>query len=71
MTTAQSRQDTVIDRLVFGIAKFRSDERGVTAIEYALLASLIAMVIVLSVGNVGVALKDLWGSVAAAVDAAM
>lgn len=35
------------------IIKFLPDEDGVTSIEYALIASLIAIVIVLSVTNVG------------------
>ncbi len=40
------------------------DTEGVTSIEYALLASLIAMVILSTVIALGAALGDLWGWVA-------
>ena len=43
---------------------FAEDERGVTAIEYALIASLIATAIVQAVASTGTSLNDLWGRVA-------
>lgn len=39
--------------LYAGIQRFIRDEEGVTAIEYALIASLIAVVIILAVSTVG------------------
>lgn len=44
-------------------SQLHEDESAVTAIEYALLASLIAVVIVVSVGIVGVNLNTLFTSV--------
>lgn len=46
------------------------EETGVTAIEYALLAALIAMVIVVSVTAAGSSLLGLWTTVSDAVTAA-
>lgn len=40
-------------RLCSGIQRFMQDEGGTTSIEYGLLGSLIAVVIVLSVNSVG------------------
>jgi pilus assembly protein Flp/PilA len=40
-------------------------EEGVTAIEYALIAGLIAVVIAVAVGSVGTALQGLFNRVAA------
>ena len=39
--------------LYLGIMRFLNDERGVTAIEYALIAALIAVVIITIVTNTG------------------
>jgi len=46
------------------IAALAWTEEGVTSIEYALIASLIAIVIVGSVTNVGTAVMDLFDMVA-------
>lgn len=43
---------------------FARDEAGVTSIEYALIGSLIAVVIVVSVTNVGSAVSGLYQRVA-------
>jgi len=40
-------------KLYLGIQRFIRDEEGVTAIEYALIASLIAVVIIVAVRTVG------------------
>ncbi|WP_407278911.1 Flp family type IVb pilin [Aromatoleum evansii] len=53
------------------LSAFWSDQEGVTAIEYALLAALILAVIVVSVGLVGTNLQALYDDVAAKVAAAM
>ena len=46
------------------------DESGVTAIEYALIASLIAVAIVMSVSALGLNLKDLYEMVSDKVQCA-
>lgn len=46
-------------------------QRGVTSIEYALMAALIALAIIVGAGSVGTALGLTWGDVAAKVAAAM
>lgn len=50
---------------------FSRDESGVTSIEYALVAALIAMVIVATVTNVGAAVLGLYQFVANEVAAAV
>lgn len=47
------------------IVKFLRDERGATAIEYALIASLIGLVIITAVGAVGSSLTGVFVDVAA------
>lgn len=44
--------------LYLGIQRFMNDEEGVTAIEYALIASLIAVVIIIAVTSTGSAVKN-------------
>lgn len=46
------------------------DEAGVTAIEYALIGTLIAMAIVTTVATLGLNLKDLYAMVVAKVQEA-
>lgn len=46
---------------------FWADEHGATAIEYGLLASLIAVAIVASAGDVGQALVDKFTAIATAL----
>jgi pilus assembly protein Flp/PilA len=46
-------EETMIDRL----KKFLANDSGATAIEYALIASLVALVIIASVTSVGSKLK--------------
>ena len=43
---------------------FMSDGSGVTAIEYGLIAALIAMVVIAAVGILGTDLRDVFSSVA-------
>jgi pilus assembly protein Flp/PilA len=47
------------------IRRFLSDQRGATAIEYALIASLIGMAIIAAVIPIGVALSGTFNTVAA------
>jgi pilus assembly protein Flp/PilA len=46
------------------IKKFLADESGVTAIEYGLIASLIAVVIIAAVTAVGTGLQNTFNNVA-------
>ena len=45
------------------VSRFVSDESGVTAIEYGLIAALIAVVIILAVTSVGTKLSSTFSSV--------
>ncbi|NRT55859.1 Flp family type IVb pilin [Sphaerotilus uruguayifluvii] len=49
------------------IRNFLRDEEGVTAIEYGLIAALIAVVIIGAVTNLGTQLKVLFNSVVTAI----
>ncbi|MGT2507700.1 Flp family type IVb pilin [Cupriavidus basilensis] len=55
-----------MQNLTSPLKSFRQDEDGVTSIEYALIAVLIAMVIILSVTSVGTTLRTIFTNVAAA-----
>lgn len=48
--------------------KLRSDERGVTALEYGLIAALIGGVIVAGMGLVGTSLNGVFTNIQTAVD---
>ena len=47
--------------------RFSRDEEGVTAIEYGLIAALIAIVIIAGVAAVGVSLNALFATVSASL----
>lgn len=49
------------------IKNFIADEEGVTAIEYALMAALIAVAIITAVSGVGTALITKFGEIATAL----
>ncbi len=49
------------------ISRFVSDESGVTAIEYGLIASLIAVVIITAVGLVGTNLSATFNTIAGSI----
>lgn len=50
------------------VATFARDERGATAIEYALIASLIAVVIIGAVTSLGTSVGNLFNTTANAVN---
>jgi pilus assembly protein Flp/PilA len=50
-----------------GMLAFARAEEGVTAIEYALIAALIALVIVAAVTSLGQTVRDLFNRVAASM----
>ena len=49
------------------LRRFLTDERGATAIEYGLIAALIAVVIVTAVTTIGTKLKTSFGNVGNAI----
>lgn len=51
------------------LVQFLRDEEGATAVEYGLIAALIAVVIMLSVSNVGKQLKTVFDSILAQLQA--
>lgn len=52
------------------IKKFLADESGVTAIEYGLIAALIAVAIIVAVTGVGSALNGIFNKVATTLNGA-
>lgn len=50
------------------VNRFIKDESGATAIEYGLIAALIAVAIIVAVGTVGTKLGDLFGTVSTKLD---
>ena len=50
------------------IARFVKDESGATAIEYGLIAALIALAIMVGAGSLGNALNSKLGAIATAVN---
>ena len=56
-----------MEKLVSVIGQFLRDEEGVTAIEYGLIAALIAVVIIVAVALIGTRLNCQFGRVATAL----
>ena len=56
-----------MNKLVDAVTAFVKDEEGVTAIEYGLIAGLIAVVIIAAVTSVGTALNNIFTKVANAL----
>ena len=52
------------------LTKFRRDEEGATAIEYGLIAALIAIALITALNTLGGSLSDKFGEVSTAVDEA-
>ena len=52
------------------LARFITDESGVTAIEYGLIAALISVVIIVAVTAVGTQLNDVFTKISVALGAA-
>jgi pilus assembly protein Flp/PilA len=57
-----------MEKLKEGIARFMRDEEGVTAIEYGLIAALIAVVIIASVELVGTNLQGVFDTIASSLN---
>jgi pilus assembly protein Flp/PilA len=60
------RRNTM-NKLIQSAKQFMSNEEGVTAIEYGLIAFLIAVTIILAVTNVGTALQGIFTQIANAL----
>lgn len=58
---APAQPETIVRALMTSVIR---DTRGATAIEYALIAGLIAVVIAVAVGTLGTDVKGLFNSVA-------
>ena len=56
-----------MEKFVLATRRFMRDEEGVTAIEYGLIAALIAVAIIVSVDAVGDALNALFQEIAASL----
>jgi pilus assembly protein Flp/PilA len=61
---ARSHGEAVMKAL---LARFAKDESGATAIEYAIIAGGLSIVIVVAVGSIGTTLNSTFTTVAAAV----
>jgi pilus assembly protein Flp/PilA len=53
-----------VKKLILGVQRFLKDEEGVTAIEYGLIAALIAVVIIGAVTTVGTNLSGVFNTIA-------
>lgn len=53
-----------MEKFVLATRRFMRDEEGVTAIEYGLIASLIAVAIIIAAGLVGTNLSNLFNDIA-------
>jgi pilus assembly protein Flp/PilA len=58
------KEDIMKNQLFAGIQRFIRDEEGATAVEYGLMAALIAVIIAVAVGSVGTQLKTVFEDVA-------
>ena len=50
-------------RVKQGLAQLRQEQHGATSVEYAFLASLIALVIIVAVEAIGISLSEVFESV--------
>ncbi len=53
-----------MNKIAQGMKQFLNDEEGVTAIEYGLIAALIAVAIVIAVQGVGTGLNNIFNYIA-------
>ena len=57
-------EEFTMNNLILGLKRFINDEQGVTAIEYGLIAALIAVTIIVAAALVGTRLTCLFNRVA-------
>ena len=60
-----------MDKFVLATRRFLQDEEGVTAIEYGLIAALIAVAIIVTVTAVGTNLQGVFTAISTALTAAI
>lgn len=60
-----------MSKLIKQASRFVRDEDGVTAIEYGLIAALIAVGIILALSTIGKDLKTVFSTIAADLDSAV
>ena len=53
--------------MIFSLSRFWNDENAATAIEYALIASLVALAVIAALNNVAIRLKIVFSEVATAL----
>ena len=58
-------------KLIKSLRQFMRDDEGVTAMEYGLIAALVAVVIIVPVTNVGTNLALVFGRISTALAAAL
>jgi pilus assembly protein Flp/PilA len=56
-----------MNKVYFAVRRFWAEEKGVTAIEYGLIAALIAVVIIAAVTLVGTDLRTIFQSIVTAI----
>ncbi|CAE6494212.1 Flp/Fap pilin component [Nitrosomonas nitrosa] len=61
----------MMDKLVQSVKNFMREEEGVTAIEYALIAALIAVAIIATVRTVGTDLNTVFTAISTALTGAL
>jgi pilus assembly protein Flp/PilA len=66
----RSRRNTMFNAIE-QVRRFVRDEEGVTAIEYGLIAALIAVGIILALSTIGKDLKTVFSTIAADLDSAV
>ena len=67
----QDRKEGGMPAIRTTFRRLRSDKRGATAIEYALIAALIAMALLASITSLGGSANGMWGRTANEIGNAM
>ena len=60
-------KENIISNLIQGVTRFLRDEEGATAIEYGLIAALIAVVIILAVTGMGKSVANVFTEICGAI----
>ncbi|HET6234540.1 MAG TPA: Flp family type IVb pilin [Acetobacteraceae bacterium] len=67
LSAAHQHKDTNMPTFLNNLKALAKDERGVTALEYGLIAGLVAVISVVSVSALGVKLQGTFAAITAAV----
>lgn len=62
-----TKQETTMTNLVIRLATLARDRRGVTAMEYGLIAALVAVVIIGALTTLGTSLSTMFAKISAAL----